>query len=507
MIKVKLTKTHYLFFILSTFATALGIFAIGNYHSHLPPEHAATTDAYQIISRSCWFNFPEDQNIDCGELHTPASLGAFTLPFVIIRNASSDHQPDPVAYLRGGPGASMQLDTDGIEHWLNWQSYTGLSRDLILLEPRGVGLSKPALSCEVFDKFSFSVVSRDTKLEDELAQGYKILTQCFDNLRAARQPFDVNHYGTLLHAQDLQALMTLLNYPQWNLVGVSYGTRVAIEAANHSDKVRSLILDSVYPAWQGGVQSFPAVLDNAFVNFFSWCTATPDCAMDEPIQEKLFHALDELKSRPITMTVPRYDGELPIDFLLNDHRFVSVIFSALYSKHQWAKIPLAIEAVISRDAQDLLPLVTPFINNAFAEDFSSLAFLAVDCRDHQISSESDYQQALTNHPLLTDYTRDLWRYQACHFLMEESSARFLKTEPPKVPALILAGDLDPITPVEWAEDLSQGWPEAQLKIFENTGHAVINNDDCAFQLLREYLENPQEPVTGCKSSVRGSSKD
>lgn len=526
MIKVKPKKSFYLLLIASAFVAALSLFALHGHDSSRPGEHPAThTDVYQIISRPCWFQFPQEKAIECGELRTPVSSGAFSLPFVVIRDDSSDHQPDPVIYLRGGPGESMELNTDGIEYWLNWLSYTELSRDLILLEPRGVGLSKPALTCAAFDKFSLSVVARDTKLEDELAKGYQILTECFENLGVAQHPFDVNHYGTALHAQDLQALMSLLGssqkpgpqkngaqrnssqedgsqggFPQWNLVGVSYGTRVAIEVANRSDKVRSLILDSVYPAGQGGVQTFSAVLDNAFINFFNWCSTTPECAMDKPVQEKLFSALEELKKRPIAMTVSRYDGELPVELLLNDHRFVSVIFSALYSRHQWPKIPRVIEAAIARDVQGLLPLVKPFISNAFAKDFSILAFLAVDCRDHRISSEADYQQALKSYPLLADYTRDLWRYQACHFLMKEPSTQRLKTASPQVPALILAGDLDPITPVEWAEELRQAWPEAQLKIFKDTGHAVINSHDCAFQLLREFLDNPREPVTGCGSS-------
>ena len=116
MIKVKPTKTFYSLLIASAFAAALGIFAIHSYDSRRPPAHAVThTDVYQIISQPCWFQYPQEKVIECGELRTPVSSGAFILPFVVIRDESSDHQPDPVVYLRGGPGASMELNTDGIE--------------------------------------------------------------------------------------------------------------------------------------------------------------------------------------------------------------------------------------------------------------------------------------------------------------------------------------------------------------------------------------------------------
>src|SRR5690606_38616353 len=200
--------------IASAFVATLSLFALHGHDSSRPGERPAThTDVYQIVSRPCWFQYPQEKVIECGELRTPVSSGAFSLPFVVIRDDSSDHQPDPVIYLRGGPGASMELSTDGIEYWLNWLSYTKLSRDLILLEPRGVVLSKPVLTCAAFDEFSLSVVGRDTKVEDELATGYEVLTECFENPGVAQHPFDVSHYGTALHAQDLQALMSLLGSP------------------------------------------------------------------------------------------------------------------------------------------------------------------------------------------------------------------------------------------------------------------------------------------------------
>lgn len=462
-------------------------------------------DEYRFMSTHCWFEIPWQETIRCGELHAPLSSGGFILPVVIIEDTGYENKTDAVFYLQGGPGASAGLHKDGIAYWLRWRNNMALGRDLILMDPRGTGRSQPQLHCRDYDELSLAVLKRNTLLLEELQEGYAVLDRCFDQLRNAQQPFNPEHYGTQHHARDVNALMDLLPYEQWNLIGVSYGTRVAIEAAKISARkdtqehhpVRSMILDSVYPANRGGVTSFPAVLDRAFTNFFEWCSRTDTCATDQPVEQALAAALKQLRAAPVTLTVPRRDGEIPVDLVVNDHRFMSAVFSALYSKHQWPRIPAAIHAVFNNDAPALLPLMEPFVESALDEDFYSLVFMAVDCRDHGISSREAYQQALEAHPRWRNYTADLWQYQACHLLPTASTPIASTTALPDVPTLILAGELDPITPVEWAQSLHHEWPGSQLHVVPETGHAVINTDDCVYQSLRSFLDEPSERVEFC----------
>src|SRR5690606_20414707 len=100
----------------------------------------------------------------------------------------------------------------------------------ILLVPRGVERSKPALTCDAYDRFSLNALRRNLTQRQEREQGYAVVQQCFEEL--ARTGFKPEYYGTEIAAQDLRALMTLLSgqnpeYKLWNLLGVSYGTRVA----------------------------------------------------------------------------------------------------------------------------------------------------------------------------------------------------------------------------------------------------------------------------------------
>jgi pimeloyl-ACP methyl ester carboxylesterase len=475
-------------------------------HFFAAPKNVATNnpaaEEYRFVAVPCWFDAPWREDIRCGELHTPASSDVFVLPVVRILDSSPEHHPDPVIYLQGGPGGSARLDSEGIESWLNWLRYANLGRDFILMDPRGVGRSRPALTCQAYDQYSLQVLHQNIPMQQELIEGGAIVKQCFNDL--ALKGFKPEQYGTEKSAQDLRALMTLLaeqnpHYQHWNLLGVSYGTRLAITAAKDFPSVRSLVLDSVYPAGYGGLQTWPNLFDQSLNRFFSWCAMDDSCkpVNGEPLLERLLLALERLREQPIDLTIARWDGEAPVTLVLNDHRFLSAVFSAIYSQHDWVHIASAVEAAINGERAGLQVLVESFINNALANSFSGLAFMAVDCMDNPIQPHSEYQQNVAQYPQFTPYMRELWEYQACHFLAVEGNQGLQREMLPTAPALLLAGELDPITPVEWAEALHLQWPGSQLTTLENIGHAVINSDVCVHKNLRLFLDAPEELFVVC----------
>src|SRR5690606_30516147 len=69
--------------------------------------------------------------------------------------------------------------------------------------------------------------------------------QCRDALSADN---DLRRYGTADHVRDLEAVRLALDVPQLNLVGVSYGTRVAQQyAKTYPEATRTVVLDGVMP--------------------------------------------------------------------------------------------------------------------------------------------------------------------------------------------------------------------------------------------------------------------
>ena len=83
-----------------------------------------------------------------------------------------------------------------------------------------------------------------------------------------------------------------LGYDEWNLYGISYGTRLALTVMRDDPEgVRSMILDSVYPL---EVNLYTSVLDNvdrAFTTLFTACESDSACSERYPGLGKTFYEL------------------------------------------------------------------------------------------------------------------------------------------------------------------------------------------------------------------------
>jgi len=462
---------------------------------------------YRVIKKDCGFAIPWPATVTCGELHTPKSSGEFFIAFAILHDDSPQHKSDPVVYLQGGPGAGARIHKDGIASWLSWMNFAQLNRDIILVDTRGTGRSRPAINCSAFNNFNRALMRKHLSLKDELAQGYDVTTACFKQLAQHKNPITPDMLSTHNNAEDIRALIGLLGYEKWNLLGVSYGTRLALEIARQEQRepqtgLNSMVLDSVYPAGYGGVQTWPQVLGEAMQQFFDGCSHSAECnpAQQSSLQlrDRFVRILHELQEQPIELTVTRWDGGAPVTLWVNDHRFLSASFAAIYNPQDWLDIMTAINGVEQGRSDELKSLIEPYINNSFNADFNSLTFMAIDCADNPIRSEQDYLQQVARFPLWENYTRDQWRYQICHaFTPASSFVQPLTFEGVATPSLMLAGRLDPITPVAWAEEAMAQLPQSQLIIRDQLAHSVLSSDTCLLENLHYFFDAPTQIFTAC----------
>ena len=58
---------------------------------------------------------------------------------------------------------------------------------------------------------------------------------------------------------------------------------------------------------------------------------------------------------------------------------------------------------------------------------------------------------------------------------------------PKVPVLLMNGDVDVITPMAGAEQVAGAWSGAVLVRFPNTGHTPLLSTPCAATVLDEFV--------------------
>lgn len=395
-------------------------------------------------------------------------------------------KPDPVLYLQGGPGVSA---LSALSYWARHPLRE--QRDIILLDRRGVGFSRPVL-CPQLPAADARVLAEDHAPGEEAAGRSRAALGCRDSLLEAG--LDFGAWNSRASARDILDLQELLGIEQWNVVALSYGTRLALSLLRESAGVglRSVVLDSLYPtwapSWDTGTSDFAAILDILFES----CAQDADCAARFPrLRERFFQTLAALEASPQGATT-RLRADSPQEhFVLNAQDFLFAVHQMLYDVRNFSLLPLLIEqveaqnpALVRRLAQDLARRVT---------SLSRAAYLAVECYERApLQSEARRVLHHTTRPLMHHY--HTW-FSTDTTICEQWSTQKApgrETRPVNVdvPTLILSGRYDPVTPSHWGRRVSRTLPDARYYDFP-LAHGVMSAHPCPLGLALAFVEAPR----------------
>jgi pimeloyl-ACP methyl ester carboxylesterase len=463
----------------------------------VPPDALEATYA----ENPCPFDEPSDVSVTCGTLTVPRDRrrpdeGTVDVAVARLAAKSSAPEPDPILYFEGGPGGASLIYAD----W--WAEHRLLQdRDIILFDQRGTGYSSPNLSCaEEFDAASTSANDVDTYAE------------CYERIAAETDPAD---FTTREAAWDVVDLMEILDLRDVDLLGVSYGTRLAMVTAELApDRVRSVVLDSVYPPGVEALELQAGNAEGAFTELFDACAADPECDTAFPdLEAMLESAAAALDADPVEVRITDDDtGERePTDAVGAD--LVDAVFSALYDRLLIPDIPRAISLANSgdparvQDAFDLLYGESVYEAEAAApeepDDYAEGLYYSVTCSEEMPmttladvldvaeSLESDLRDELVSSAEYDARVCGVWD-------AGQTDAEPLEPVTSELPALLLAGTLDPITPPHWAREAAQGFAHGYVVELDGVGHGVMDSHLCGMELVREFLTNPaSEPDNSC----------
>ncbi len=218
---------------------------------------------------SCRFRIPAGTKVECGflvvpENHSKPAGRTIRLHVAIFSTASDDPAPDPIVYLSGGPGQSpLKMAQFAFEAFAPFLA----NRDLILLDQRGVGYSEPALDCHELLELAYETAPEDLPVDELAKLTTAAASECRDRL--LRQAVSLSAYRSAQSAADLNDLRLALGYEEWNLYGISYGTKLALTTMrDFPTGIRSVVLDSTYPLQVNLYAEVPANATRAFNVFF-----------------------------------------------------------------------------------------------------------------------------------------------------------------------------------------------------------------------------------------------
>lgn len=441
----------------------------------------------------------DQSRIACGFLHVPErrseTPGAhLKIPVVRIRSLSAQAKGDPVVFLHGGPGAAPLESARTVERFS--QHPFARDRDIILFNQRGSAQTEPALTCEALRSGRIDIYAADVTLAQRDAQIAETAVRCLREVTA--QGHDLAAYGATAAAEDLKDLRMAMHIERWNLLAVSYGTLVAIEAARVDPRgVRSLTLDSVVSPQSDlfmaeGPRNFSIGIDR----LIEACASDTVCEGDFPdLAGQLRDVLAALEKKPAVVSVAGAGGQGTIDIVVNWHDFLNVVHWMLYNAQTLRQVPLLIDQTRRGD----LRLLTQLMDRVFpaprnGPSGASPAFFAFVCRD-QFTAGRARSLAPAN-PVYREFSIVSFIDEVCAGAGTRPAQRIPALKSP-VPALLLSGRFDPMTPDLYASQVAADLPNSFFVSVGNSGHSTLSDfEACQTRLAAEFIDTLAAP-SGC----------
>lgn len=384
--------------------------------------------------------------------------------------------PDPVFFLAGGPGQSA-TEVAGIVNLALRE--VRKQRDIFLVDQRGTGQSNP-LRC--LDADGQALALDDASQVPSASEMADYAQRCAQSLQGRADP---RYYTTTQAIGDLDAVRAALGVDKLNLIGGSYGTRVAQQyAARYPAHTRSVVLDGVAPNDLVVGGEFATTFEDAIALQTAQCKATPACAKRFPTDTRaqLRAVMARLRQAPVDVDYrDPASGESKRGRVTAD-TVTGLAFSFSYAPQTASLLPLVLDEAAHERYAPLLSL-EQLMGRQMAGQMSRGMQWSVICAE----DADRYREPAATDTLLGPEVARMF-FAACPaWPTGTRPADFTAPFKSSLPVLLTSGELDPVTPPRYAERVLQGLPNGRHLVVRGQGHGTMTLG-CMPKLLGQFFE-------------------
>jgi pimeloyl-ACP methyl ester carboxylesterase len=440
-----------------------------------------------------WLTLPED--------HADAASGrGIKVAVVVVRASGPDRRADPIVFLNGGPGAAIVESTALLAQTAFARDV--LTRDLVVIDQRGTGLSQPRLDCPEISAYVRHSLQQPHDHAVVAERYFEQTGVCLDRLQA--QDINLARYTSAQSAADVVDVARALGYSSVNLYGLSYGTRLALTIVRDfgvSGIVRSAALGGVYGPDANALQ-VPVGLAERLERVFDACAADAPCNQTYgDLRRVLVDLLASLRSADVAVEVPDPTTGMLLRGQADDVALLEGLLDALGSSDGIASLPARLTATARGDSTLLVDGLRARLIEA-----DSVAWgmnIAVQCQEELLLIDDDEQRAVAaavrpgfegfalrfpeSSPLLPGFC-------VRQGLLPRPTFEAAPVSSATVPVLAISGAFDPFTPPEWAERATARFARRSLVTLPAAGHDTALAGLCPVELVSRFLDNPDQTV-------------
>ncbi len=363
----------------------------------------------------------------------------------------------------GGPGASglpwAPIIADGLSR--------GVAKDydLVGFDPRGVGSSVPALSCDpgFFSGVRPNYIPANAAAEQVLINRAKMYaTDC-----EQRFGWLLPYMTTEDTARDMDSIRAAFGVSKINYYAFSYGTYIGqVYATLFPEHLRRMVLDSTVDptgVWYADNVAQDYAFQGRIEAFFAWVAKYDGTyhlgSTAAQVQAAWYRARNQLLAHPINATIGA--DEFDDTFLLGG-----------YFYELWPGLAQALSSYLN--AGQTADLVTQYRANGAQNENEIAVYNAVQCSDVNWPRNFAYWTSDTEMIYKTAPFQawdNAWMNAACAFWPVQGPAKPLQIKGAGLPGiLMLQGTLDAATPYAGAQDAHKLLPSARMVVVEGSGH-------------------------------------
>jgi pimeloyl-ACP methyl ester carboxylesterase len=383
-------------------------------------------------------------------------------------------EPDPVVFIAGGPGQAAREAYPAIA-----PAFANIrrTRHILLLDQRGTGGSRP-LFCPDEQEAALAPAEATPEQLREHAE------RCRDELEEIA---DLRFYTTREAVYDLEAMRRRVGAAQLNLVGVSYGTRVAQQyAKTHPEHVRTVLLDSVVPMDLALGADHARNLQDALAAQFARCRATPACheAFGDP-EARLARAAARLRAGELPAV--RYrdptSGEWREETPRHGH-LAAVLRLYSYMPLTASLLPLIVHQADEGDFSALLAMMRMMLRDVGGQMASGMHNSVICTED---ADEIEPQPGADDTLLGDDFVAGL-QAQCAVWPRGTRPADFRLPLRGEMPVLLVSGEYDPVTPPRYGDRVAAELRHARHVVLRGQGHSLLGSG-CMPTLAAQFIED------------------
>jgi pimeloyl-ACP methyl ester carboxylesterase len=412
---------------------------------------------------------------------------------------------DPIVYLTGGPGSLVTYYVKRFkDHGIRKH------RDMYILEQRGIGYSDDFCPSYSTRKPEVSnVATFEAHLDAQLAAA----VDCATN--AAAHGVDLSGYNTFENARDVKALRIALGFEQWNVWGISYGSILGQAYIKvDPEGILAIVLDAIVPldirnntwAWRS-----ISWYDRDLKKLDEICQAQPGCAKHYPnLGERIREATLSVKDNPIIVDVKDTERYPTGKAYIFTDIVAFLPFAFMYEQSNYPGLPGLIYAwadAVERRDEDLFKALAG-VAGSFMDGSQGMSN-AILCGDADAEVQAIAGQAdIEELPVLGAAIGTVESYQRraemCleHNMIPRDAAEYAPVET-DLPALLIEGAMDPITPPPLAKAILPGFTNGTYVEFPYAGHGPSRSVECAGDMLNAFFDDPSaKPDLSCVDEMK-----